>query len=209
MIRYLKYPSSVLLTIVMTHQDDYRDTIHKTTVTQGVALVLQQNQRVPNQGNNHTSQKTSHKFSYTPIRPKNTTKSKGQVLTSANKKLPSPVSDSSQQQQNEHRRTTNTVKPTSASSSFSSNVSSSDIISVVDNSSTLDATTNNVKNVPSLTSLPSKVSSNDRISTVDRPAYLDVTTFTLSLDPSNFSDTDTDASASSAGDNRRLGSGVI
>ena len=192
----------------MTHQDDYRDTIHKTTVTQGVALVLQQNQRVSNQGNNHTSQKTSHKYSYTPIRPKKTTKSKGQVLTSANKKLPSPVSDSSHKQQNEHR-TTNTVKATSASSSFSSNVSSSDIISAVDNSSTLDATTNNVKNVPSLTSLPNKVSSNDRISTVDRPAYLDVTTFTLSLNPSDVSDIDTDASASSADDNRRLGSGVI
>ena len=62
---------------------------------------------------------------------------------------------------------------------------------------------NTVKTASPNSSSDDKASSNDRTNTVDRPSSLDATAFTLSLDPSDCSDIDTDASVSSACDSSK------
>lgn len=146
---------------------------------------------------NHITSRPSHmsksyyKISYTPVRPKvpsssskhsqkKTTKSASQV-PSTTKKLPSQTSacDSTLQKHDVN-------KATDVAKIAASPVSRSD----------------------------EKTSSNDALSnsdTTDRPCVTpdegvgsDTNTFTLSLDPSDYSDVDTDASASSVSDSKRL-----
>lgn len=67
-------------------------------------------------------------------------------------------------------------------------------------------TTDTVKTTVSTSSSKDKASTKDDTKTAVRPSTLDITAFTLSLDPSDCSDIDTDGSASSGYDSsRKLG----
>ena len=132
-----------------------------------------------------------HKYSVTPIKVKTTgvakqqkaTKSVGQIATS--KKHSSAVSE----RDNSQQPVTLTVKSTP-----SHPPSNSDRLSTAERSLTLASKA--VKVAPWKYSSSDKVTSDNKTEDKHKFTSLDVATFALSLDPSDYSDVDTDASTS-------------
>ena len=127
------------------------------------------------------SNKPYYKVSYTPIKPKDS-------------------STSSKHKQQKVAKSTDKISPVVVVKQLPPPASKCDS-SHKHNEAT---TTGTVKTASANPSGDDKASSTNMLSTVDRPSLLDTTTFTLSLDPSDASDIDTDASASSACDSKRF-----